>query len=56
MSTENHILNVVSREETGKNPNRRLRRDGKIPAVIYSKGKESKNITLDASEWAALAK
>ncbi|HVR44657.1 MAG TPA: 50S ribosomal protein L25 [Thermoanaerobaculia bacterium] len=40
-------LEVVRREEQGKNASRRLRRAGKVPAVVYGGGKESVPITVD---------
>lgn len=38
------------REDFGKGAARRLRRDGQIPAVVYSKGEETVHIALDAHE------
>lgn len=38
------------RGSRGKGPNRRLRTDGKIPAVIYGPGIESTALTLDPKE------
>lgn len=40
-------LTVQKREESGKNVNRRVRREGGIPAVIYGAGKESVPIRID---------
>ncbi|UDQ99224.1 hypothetical protein AAEX28_03850 [Lentisphaerota bacterium WC36G] len=44
-------LKIESRTQTGKNANRRLRKEGKVPAVLYSKGNESQNITVSVNEW-----
>lgn len=43
-------LNNTVREDFGKGAARRLRRDGKIPAVVYSSGSETSHIALDAHE------
>jgi large subunit ribosomal protein L25 len=40
-------LEVTRREETGKEVAKKLRRDGKIPAVVYGGHKESVAITVD---------
>ena len=40
------ILEVKSREETGKNANRRLRAAGKVPAVVYGGGRNTKAIQV----------
>jgi len=54
MSKEKHVLNITSRDATGKGPVGRLRREGKIPAVIYSKGKEGEMVSLELGEWRSL--
>lgn len=56
MKKEQHIINVKDRTETGTGFSRRTRRTGLIPAVIYSKGKENKNLIIDAKEWGHVAK
>eukprot|EP00828_Plagiopyla_frontata_P038278 TRINITY_DN501_c0_g1_i7.p3 TRINITY_DN501_c0_g1~~TRINITY_DN501_c0_g1_i7.p3 ORF type:complete len:190 (+),score=24.89 TRINITY_DN501_c0_g1_i7:1208-1777(+) len=56
MSKEKHVLNIVAREASGKGSARRLRRESKIPAIIYSKGKAGEAITLESSEWRSLMK
>ncbi len=43
-------LNVVSREESGRGPVRRLRAEGKIPASVYSKG-SSRMIAVKAVDF-----
>src|SRR5258708_24996594 len=40
-------IEVQPREQTGTNPNRRLRGSGKIPAVVYGAGKDSLPIEVD---------
>ncbi len=35
------------REDTGKGSSRRLRREGKVPAIVYGGGRPPRNITLD---------
>jgi large subunit ribosomal protein L25 len=39
-------LNVEARELSGKGISRRLRREGKIPAVIYGKGHETRMLSV----------
>lgn len=39
------VISSSFRESTGKGPNRRLRRSGKIPAVLY--GHKSKNVAIE---------
>ena len=43
-------LNIVNRENTGRGVARRLRAEGNIPAVVYSKGK-SRSISLSVVEF-----
>lgn len=42
------VLEVARRESFGKLNNRRLRAEGKLPAVLYGHGKETINLTLTA--------
>lgn len=46
MST-NFELVAEPREAKGTGPNRRLRRAGKVPAVLYGAGKDTVNLVLD---------
>ena len=55
MSNAKHVIAVEARSEFGNNPSRRLRRASRIPAVIYSKGKEARAISLSADEWKVIA-
>lgn len=43
-------LKTVAREELGKEASKRYRNEGLIPAVIYAKGKENKNLLVKESE------
>ncbi|MFO7260025.1 MAG: 50S ribosomal protein L25/general stress protein Ctc [bacterium] len=47
-------LNATLRHEHGKGPARRLRRQGKIPAVIYGHGETTRSLAVDAQEVARL--
>ncbi|MBD9369349.1 50S ribosomal protein L25/general stress protein Ctc [Xanthomonas sp. XNM01] len=50
----NHVINVERREDEGKGASRRLRRDGKIPAVVYGGDLKPVNIQLDHEKiWLA---
>ena len=44
------VLIAESRSEQGKGASRRLRRTGKVPAVIYGAGKEPALLSLDHNE------
>ena len=46
---ENDLVAEV-REATGKGAARKLRAAGRIPAVLYGKGRESRSLTLDPAE------
>jgi len=41
------IVNALTRHETGKGPARRLRAEGKIPAVLYGAGEEPVALAID---------
>ena len=43
-------LNVSDRSETGKGPNRRLRANGQVPAVIYGSEQEPQMVALNFRE------
>ncbi|NIP81137.1 MAG: 50S ribosomal protein L25/general stress protein Ctc [Gemmatimonadetes bacterium] len=53
---ENATLKAALREETGKGAARRMRREGKIPAVVYGRGEETRPLTLDAHDFEMLVK
>ena len=44
---ETNVLEAQPREAGTKNDSRRLRRDGKIPAVVYGAGKDALAISVD---------
>jgi large subunit ribosomal protein L25 len=44
---EQNTLEAQPREAGTKNHARRVRRDGKIPAVVYGAGKDSKSVSVD---------
>jgi large subunit ribosomal protein L25 len=53
---ENATLKVALRTETGKGAMRRLRREGRIPAVVYGRGEETRPVSLDARDFETLVK
>lgn len=48
------IINATTRDGTGKGVARQLRRDKRIPAVIYGGGGGSQNLSLDLKEFTTL--
>ena len=44
------ILNTDTQRELGTRPSRRLRREGRIPGVVYGLGGESVSVAVDARE------
>jgi large subunit ribosomal protein L25 len=48
--SESFEVNAVSRADQGKGASRRLRRDGKVPGVIYGAGKDPVAIMLEHNE------
>jgi large subunit ribosomal protein L25 len=52
--TDYKTLNAAVREEGGKGYARRLRRDGKIPAVFYGKGLQARGLIIDSREMKKL--
>jgi large subunit ribosomal protein L25 len=47
-------LTAVERVSTKKTDNKKIRREGKIPAIVYSQEKANQQITLDAAEFSAV--
>jgi len=47
---EQRILTIEARDSRGKNACRRLRKEAKIPAVIYGKGLDSVAVTVNRKE------
>ena len=50
------IVNAVSREQGSSNEARRLRREGKLPAVVYGGDKDSIAVTLEPRELLKILK
>jgi large subunit ribosomal protein L25 len=50
MSAVNFDINAQSRSDVGKGASRRLRLEGKVPAVLYGAGKDAVSLTLDHDE------
>src|SRR6202521_4444661 len=46
-ATENNLLEAQPREAGTKNDARRVRRGGKVPAVLYGAGKDALSVSLD---------
>jgi large subunit ribosomal protein L25 len=53
-ATENNILEAQPRTGGDKNDARRVRRDGKIPAIVYGAGKESRPVSVDPRQVARI--
>lgn len=53
---ENATMKALLREETGKGAARRMRSEGRIPAVVYGRGEETRPLSLDAHEFEMLVK
>ncbi len=54
MGKDLFIINAELRDESGKGASRRLRHEGKIPAILYGDGKESQSLSLDHNEISKL--
>ena len=50
--SQNFDLIADYREDQGKGASRRLRREGKIPAIIYGAGRPARSLTLDHNQVA----
>ncbi len=48
---EFHTLNAAVRGENGNGPSRRLRKDGRIPGIIYGEGEAPFSVSVDAAEF-----
>ena len=48
--SQDFVLDAVTRTDMGKGASRRLRRDNKVPAIIYGGDAEPQNITLAHNE------
>jgi large subunit ribosomal protein L25 len=47
---EHHVLEAKIREQKGRSAVRKVRRDGKIPGIVYGRGDESFTVEVDAKE------
>ena len=56
MATTPPVIKAEKREEFGKGSARRLRRDGKIPGVLYESGIENVHFAVDRIEMTALVR
>ncbi len=56
MSKEINTIVVSPRKDFGKGASRRARREGKIPAIVYSKGTENYGCLVEASDWHLLTR
>ena len=50
------ILNVSPREDTGRSASRRLRKEGRVPAILYGKHTAPTTLSLESPEFARLVK
>src|SRR5713226_1215351 len=50
MATESLTVQAEPRQAANKNAARRLRRDGRVPAVVYGASKESLTISVDPKQ------
>ncbi|MCH8227187.1 MAG: 50S ribosomal protein L25, partial [Proteobacteria bacterium] len=48
--SETTIINVELRQDVGKGASRRLRREGKVPAIIYGGHKDPVALSLQLNE------
>ncbi len=48
--SENFEVNAEPRSDSGKGASRRLRQEGKLPAIVYGGGKDPQSLTLDQIE------
>jgi large subunit ribosomal protein L25 len=48
------VVAAESRDEFGKNVNRRLRAAGRIPGVVYGSGKKAEHVTVSPKELAGI--
>ena len=50
MANDTTVLNATPRDIEGSRSNRRLRRSGRVPAVLYGGGSEPQHFSVDARE------
>ena len=51
-----HEIAVQPRTETGSGAARRARKNGQVPAIVYSKHTEPKQLYLNAGDWASVSR
>ncbi len=56
MAKEKHVLKIVNRDSFGSSASRKVRREGKIPGVVYGHGAEPKMFLIDVKDWEIIAK
>lgn len=56
MSKVSNAISVTPRTDFGTGASRRARQNGQIPAVVYSKGAETRSFLVDAGAWKRLTK
>lgn len=54
MKTTAQNLTAVSRDSTKKSDTKQIRREGKIPAILYSTGKPNLQLTVSGEEMGAI--
>jgi large subunit ribosomal protein L25 len=50
------ILNVATRAQTGRSSSRRLRKDNRIPAILYGKHSDPEKLSVETPEFTRLLK
>ena len=53
MSSSYYKLDIETREFVGKKSTKAVRRDGKIPSVLYFKGDDPKSIAIDKIKYSS---
>ena len=56
MTTSDFKLKLQTRNETGSKSSRRMRREGKIPVIIYGHQKEPKQCAVEVLDWQSFKK
>lgn len=56
MSKVSNAVSVAPRTDFGKCASRRARRNGQIPAIVYSRGAENRGFLINAREWDILTR
>lgn len=54
--TQNLILNISARAQTGRSASRRVRKANQIPAILYGKHTQPRTLAVDAPEFTRLVK